>query len=851
MAIGNSQGAIRLFNPDESVQNLIQHKELTGKRVNSIDVNKAQTHLIAGFDNGALMLWDLGKHSVAKIATEIHKSTPVLCVRFLKGQKLTAVSTDAAGRIKITEFTKAMFGMNANSKPLFKDKCVFTACPLFHNSLHPSNAEAYSPIALGGSNGVRIAVTEPNFSVVWSYKCPIAIEKALPYLDWGHGAVPGNAECESLLLAIAWERFIQLVEIRDVMQPNDDNYVLNGYYESDSEITGICWLSEGVLAVSTVSNKLRLLYSGSFVPKAFKSYQKASARIIPEDLEPAYQFKDQALMPRMKTERPGSEKGGELEERVSCHQTVAWSGSKVLYLCESSAVGGTLYRWNDYIDDLGKANKWEEGLQVCLKIYTGKIKGFADLPEQTDIRMSAVRAALKSFLYNYIKYIFESSDKDNKNAGVAIGFCITISATEELFGYMLNMFKDHQQESVYVEALEPFVLAGKFRTDPQAQVMIQLIFDHYAKRPEMIEKLLLNLFLNQSENNTDVSYPYLCEICVKEKLFFLYIYIKTLTKNSADYAEPLVAMGNELKVRAANPDNVDVEIENIYNQEKLVLGSARFMCYMILWYMDLCFNWVKFPKRYNEDDMCISVDIRPAVVYRTLNWLVTAQSGLSELVRFDFPALIAVLRQLFVKDHLRDMILNPDKYLGKGSSLSRSYVELLKRIETAAAEAEGKKDCKDGNGPPQTLHRFYRFLAEVAALPEVVIPSEMCVEAVKRLSAYNEESKGVPVDRKLYEQLMLTMLKSCKSFTKEQIESLIVVFSSRAYMEVLIFLREANGDYIKCFDTYVGAKDREVRSKIFPWLAAVHSKLSEGSDGFVKLKAAIYDNLEKLVRFAA
>eukprot|EP01022_Parablepharisma_sp_SALTPOND_P013525 TRINITY_DN1815_c0_g1_i1.p1 TRINITY_DN1815_c0_g1~~TRINITY_DN1815_c0_g1_i1.p1 ORF type:complete len:1052 (+),score=137.85 TRINITY_DN1815_c0_g1_i1:4823-7978(+) len=833
VAIGNTQGVIRLFDfVEDPYKSPIMHKDLLGKKVTSIDIKKGGNHLIAGYENGAMLLWDLGKWSMQKLDTSVH-SAAVLSVKFLKGTKLRTISSDAAGEVQVCEFSKALLGTNVKANLVNRDRCVFNICPLLPNPLHPSKSDEYSPIATAGNNGVRIILTNLTFNVVWSYKSPISPKKALPYIDWGRGPLPGNEQCESLILAIAWERMIQLIEIIDAMTPDSDNYIENGYYECDDEINSLCWLAEGVISILTSKKQFMLLHTSSFAPGKFQGYQKTDKR-YPE-LEEPYQITEEILSSTIKIAKPSPGDTGDQNDRTTYHQTVVPSGNRILCACDSSLLCGKLYAWDEYMEEQKKNNSWKVGLQICLKMYTGKFVGFAGLPDQPELRQAVLRPYLKNFLLDYLKQIVESGKKDGTQAAVAIEFCLAISAVSYLFEDMRSFFSEIQQETMYIEALEPFILAGKFRREEIPEELVQIIVEYYKEKPNTLERILLNLNLKGQDLTA------LSELCLKKKLFFLHIYLKTIGNTESEYLEPLIVLHNELKARHGSY----FPLEKIFENSNQVEGSGNFIGYVMMWYIDMCFKRKKFPKRYIAEDMQISLYARPIIVYLILNWLITGKGELctlKDLALVDPACLLGVFKNLFEDRELREIMIEPSKYITAGSVTARSYNELLKKLESTISDLSEKDEEEAA-----LLNLYYKFLAQVATQPGIAVPPESCIEAAKRLSSVNKEWNGNPIDRKEYEALILAMLQNCPTLSKEQIDYLINVFSSRSYTEVLIYLRELKKDYIKCFETFLDSRDPQARSRIFPWLATIHDKLEEGSLDYLDLQDAIYDKLETLV----
>ena len=210
------------------------------------------------------------------------------------------------------------------------------------------------------------------------------------------------------------------------------------------------------------------------------------------------------------------------------------------------------------------------------------------------------------------------------------------------------------------------------------------------------------------------------------------------------------------------------------------------------------------------------------------------------LLKLDLQCVLQVFKGLFENVDTRHFILDPDKYKLK-EGFGYKYTDILDKL-TASIQAVFPNNAK-------AMQAFYKFIAKIASYPGILIFPEMCINAAKLLAEATSDSNGEIIDRKQYEELILGLVKNTASLTKPNIESLISTFSLTPYFEVLIFLREKNGDFSKCFETYLNAKDVSVCKKIFQWLIHVREQLDENGEDYKLLKEAIYEKLEKLVIF--
>eukprot|EP00826_Nyctotherus_ovalis_P067022 TRINITY_DN9983_c0_g1_i17.p1 TRINITY_DN9983_c0_g1~~TRINITY_DN9983_c0_g1_i17.p1 ORF type:complete len:575 (-),score=175.44 TRINITY_DN9983_c0_g1_i17:73-1710(-) len=258
IVIGTTTGMVRMFDYNQSpVKGPIapSHKEAIGRAVTCVDVNRAGTHLVFGYDTGLIALWDIAKWSGQKIEAGIH-TKKVLSMRFL-GSDLKVVSADVGGDVKLTRFKKGFMGTSATVKLALRECSIVSICLLESGPLSSNEAIA-DYVALVSKQGVRIANIGLTTKAIWNFKCPPATKNALPYADWSSSEEFGD---DNSVLAIGCDRMIQFVSINHNNLDYSTGYQEDGYFETKEEIIGLKWLTGGVIAVLTAGNNFCLLYT--------------------------------------------------------------------------------------------------------------------------------------------------------------------------------------------------------------------------------------------------------------------------------------------------------------------------------------------------------------------------------------------------------------------------------------------------------------------------------------------------------------------------------------------------------------------------------------------------------------
>eukprot|EP01022_Parablepharisma_sp_SALTPOND_P016448 TRINITY_DN240_c0_g1_i1.p1 TRINITY_DN240_c0_g1~~TRINITY_DN240_c0_g1_i1.p1 ORF type:complete len:1429 (-),score=152.52 TRINITY_DN240_c0_g1_i1:4268-8554(-) len=761
----------------------------------------------------------------------------ILAVKFLKGKRTWVIWSDAGGEIIITEFVKALLGYNVNHISVIHEAYGFSLNPLFPNELYPTKLDDLTLVAIAGIGSVYVVNIGSQAPLLWEYKRKDVSKHSLPYIDWGRGALPGDLENSNLVLAIGWDKTLQLVEIREPFH-REEGYVYTGYYESEYEINALYWISESVLLIVNSMKEIKVLYTGNFAPGKRPEGHLGSRKSVEkkgEELEKPYKVSQELIAQVAKL---GKE---QVALRNTYHQTIARKGHQVLGLTKTGPLEAKLYTWNEFLEEQRGKSQWIHALSVSIEVYSGALKGFANIPERKDLREETLKAFMKNFLCDSwmedlekdaVAAVKPNSPTDGiatmTQIQVTIEYCIIISAFDLLFKTLFGIFCDYELEYTFLQAMEPFVLAGKFGGISIPKDVFETMLDYYLKqnRTQVLEQMLLALNLE----NQDLQK--LADLCITHKLFSALIYVKTLENEEEQFIEPLIYMCTEMRLK--QKDNDTLKLDSIYSNPKQAETSAIYLGYKVLWYIDLCFKGQKYPYRTNQ----ISFDLWPRVVYGIINWVFLEQNGstnLKELMRKDLLAVLQVFKGLFENEATRGFLREPEKYKSK-VGYGFDYLSVLDKIKRTVNELSADD--------PNVLRSLHRFIGKVAAIPGIDISPEWCIETAKGLAETIDES----FNKRQSEEAIIGLLKNQRKGLKvEDINALIEHFLPTPHTEVVIYLWEVKGEYTKCFDAFLDAKDSITSYKIFGWLQHINELLEDSNDDYEQLKSAIYERLERLL----
>ncbi len=848
--MGTSLGIIRVFGLEEEELRPIIVKDLQGVRVTCIDVSKNAGHLIAGYANGRILLWDLQKATSDCLLNSVHDRT-VLNVKFLKGTKLRVISSDVGGLVYITEFKKVVFITMGNSTKVLRNRIGFAIVPLCQSALYPNAADPLGLLAIGSVNNIVVAAADHDFRVLWELRRHPQIKKGIPYVDWGRGVLPerGENEAGGLVLALAWDRVIQLVEVPS-SAADADGYVLNGYYESEAEVQSLRWLAESVIIILTSRNELRLLYTGNFRPGRYPAEDASPRQGSPKaaergqldvpDLEPPHRLDEELCMQIYSI---GKANSAEQQTKNSYHQTVVLDGRQLIGLGKSTVIVGKLLTWYEYLNYQREKPDWLDALRFGLEIYLARLKGFAGFSESKTVRAADMSSYLKNLIRDGLLQRLPKPNAPVANPPadsltqiqVAIEFCLGVSECDYLFTELFSLLVERNLESAFIESLEPYILSSRLRAVPVPQNMLNRMIAHYIGigRTDTLEKVIL--FLNLQGQDLDS----LSNVCLGCKMFSALIYAKTLQGIDYHYMEPALYMHNEMKALMRDRHDIDMQLIGSPNFDRsAVARSYNYLGYKILWYIRLCFKGDRFP--HHQGDERIPQAMWPNIVYVLLNWMFIEHdkaTNLQQLMQLDVDAVFQVLGLLFEDPSLRGFIMEPQRF-GSKECAGLGYRELIQKLASVAESAN--------TTGTRALHYYNTFLARVSSQRGTTISPELCA----RTAAYLCGKAAAEAEWDEYEEIVLKMMKNCPDLSVDQINSIIKEAQNSPYTEVLVYLLQLKGDYLKGVETYLGLTDAKRKTRIFDWLTGVHENLPESTPNHDFVQKLIYELVEKFVLFS-
>jgi hypothetical protein len=805
--VGSTGGIITVFAKEGPELKRIGRGEFGA--VTALDISPDETWFIAGYFHGQIVMWDLKSGSSVKASNTVHRKT-VLALRFWKNSRTNVISSDAEGGIHLVEYSKSFLSTSINHTCFIRNElgiCVAIE-PLFPSITMPHQTDNVRLVALGSLRFVVVAKLEPKAELLFKIVKPDGIvEGMMPCISWNFGQAPGDTVVTDPIMAVGWGLRIQLFKIKN---GTESGFQLSGFFDIDSEIRALHWMSSDMILMLDHSREVRILNTAGFYRQPGdnpRTTAQLESQYINTEITSQAFVKDSLGRDRL------------------CYFNSIRVVSRVVYFLGATAFHkGRLLNWKECLEALMNKGEWLEALSLGLDLFEGNGKKLNDLPT----RREELVDYLEHMVTEYVKTGTISWEYKISNA---IEFCIGIQSLQLLFNELFEYFVDagtgDNNLRYFLDTLEPFVLNGFIRQIP-TEILGKLI-GYYLRvlRPDIIERIILHL--DPACINPLTILPH----CLEYNLLTAYVFINTQTK-SLNFVEPLRRMFEAL-------------------EKQTDLNKKRFYNYKLLWFARLSLRGLTFPMGHIKREQIPQISIKvvkwlikrnplkvmlelDASCYFRVMWLAFDDGLVSNAIREESLKPKPVLSHRLIIDKIgracKSVIASFQQYtlfIAKTSSLKSGQIAKNVCIEVAKFLMIPSQDRSYSVGPAMpnaTNIESYIMLSSVA----------QCNDEFSQLE-YNIEKKG---------KLIMMMLQQCDDLNPDEVNELFVIALSSPYTEVLVFLHELKGEYSECLRSFIQCENEDVRRKVFDWISSIFHKLEDTETG-ERLKGEVLESLNVLV----
>jgi len=851
-----------------SLQKLGTAKEEEYGDVMAIDMASRDEGLIAGYQNGTIVLWSTLKNERIKTIKPPDK-LPILSVKFLRDSKNFFVASTTKGAVYQYKLSTSFLAGDAEKKEvpimdtlrkrLQKEILENPAKDLlpegfFNIELLPKELTRdhlltrYQIAALCSMKRVILVTLEPVFCIFYISERPDGVsDNIIPCVSWGNGLIPGKGASRHPLLALSWGRDLHLYEVEDVDNADEKAVRRVGYFYSQKKISHIEWISDNNIFIYDGTKEMKVLHSGSLRSAASLNSDAPfdySQAIIDKQIV-SFGLRGQQYHDKVRVNQ---------ESRPVFYYVNTIKGLRPLrrmfVMCEHQLIVAKHFEWSESLEEQASKGEWMTALSLCIAFFKGTVKKFAGLPNNTEERKRLLQATSSSLAKQYIDKSSNIRDAESWTTLIltTIDFLVSVENFKCLFVDVKEMFERLKLKETFLQCLEPFILKDRITSIPKEAFRDIIKFYLRQNKLDVIQYLILNLSMEH------LNLDYTITICMEYSLLTALMYLcpQKGGAEGPDFITP-IAKAMSTYQRGFN-----------YDQRTNRDHGIRF-----LWFVHMTINGRIFPTGMIPEDVW-EQKVIPGVIV-----LIFQETSMDLMLKAEKYTAFEILRQFFhptIADVIktqREPLLDCLYSRREKESLSElqttilSFRDMIKNVTIAemlgivyfcAKKEREYEDCL-----------LYMF-ADLVVLYDYTLPDKVLEECALyviqnprpmppweanrlRMFEMSEEEGGETQEAHDHrEVLALELIKRMYDINELQINRFDNFARQQVFADIRVYLLEICCDYRKAFELYLDEKKDYDKCKVFKWLDHIIPMLkSSRPSDFLALKDVVISNLRELV----
>ena len=711
--IGDDNGKITIFSIDSEIEkgplnqssNNLKGKEKENVSVTSMDLLLAKNLLVCGYYNGVVEVWDLENEKCKKtLLPEVtkHKSQ-ILAVKFLNGnaKMIEIISSDCSGLVNISTLTKKFMNfynqeLNAEINPLIEYiQPIFVVEMLKFSEQEKKMPFLKKNIEIVGFacyDYVFIYQINPDLIELFKFQRPTYFSDFyIPNISFGFGYIPRTKDIIDInkdqnqklnekaseycidvknlsrLIAVSWEKFINIYAIKFDLQNGVEKVAIVGNYINSSQINRMFFVGESAIFIYDEKDKFKLLNTGMMTPgeilldnNGFPLYEKDK-----EERALIQQLKNIVNKVLKQDYLPSAKKNeNENIKKASYYNSIYTNNNNIFILGENELEYGEIYSWEKSIDKLKSDSEWIDALIFGLKVFRGEYLSYIKVPIDEKKRKESVREKMKKIIKEYVnfrtKYDKNKTNETKYNEKLiacvylSIEFCFEIESIDFLFNEIEPIYVKKNLEKFFYESLEPYIINGNIGKQLFSEKTLTKLVQIFSEKKQFqkLGQIIKNLYLSIADSEIigsrttkyDTIFTGLITYCSAEKNKDYMLPAREIYS----YLQSAKQIPRELFWKIKKIDEREYyyfDYENVVNNtdiDELIL-SYQYLGSLLLWYINLCFEGYKFPSnKIIEDKKHV------ALIQQLFLWLINDEV-LQRLIEFDSYTLFNIFKKFFMQ----------------------------------------------------------------------------------------------------------------------------------------------------------------------------------------------------------
>ena len=918
---GNNLGTIRVYSCEKEMEyksfllEQIQKEPQSKRAVTCMDVSESISHLVCGYFNGFLALWDLSKTNCIKYIPKEHQSC-IIAVKFIRVEKnnFEFLSSDLDGIVNRIIVSPGYFITTADSETIIEyNKPIFLIEVFKFNKEEKKRykflEDQTTIVAFGCLDQILIYQLEPIKKKLFEFKKPSYLTSYyVPDISFGIGYIPRNTPSIILdnlenssdkkekydpnpvatklglsiktpqrIVSISWGKVIYIYTITFDIEEGPKSIDLVGHYVNKSPILRMGFLSNSIIYILDMFKCFRILNTGLMTPGPVIFDEK--------DGTPVFQFNNKHK-PELEEEKRLDQDilfqayvPDELnkKETKNTYNNLVMSQTKTLYILgKKTFYLGKLLNWEQCISNLQQEGEWMDLLTLGLDIYHGRNITLAGIPIDEKERKKSVASILKGAIMQYsvnntnIDLTQTKQEKAeemlNKCIKICIEFCIEINEFEYLLDNIKPLFEVRGYLDLFLINLEPFILKHKIADQKIKKDTIMKIVNIYKSKNKLdiLEKIITHIEISS------IDLDEIKDICKKNNFIsaIIYIYMNGEKENIFYPIDKIFDMFSQAK---EIPKDKFISYQNALNTlpKEEIEKSKQYLGHKLFWYINLCIEGKRFPKNDNIEE-----EIRIPLVQTIFLWLLK-NKVMDELILFDSFSYFSILNKILaeeknlniIKNLEYDSILFQDISL-KGNPLTKSEILSFVEIIIDKALSFNKIYIKDD---------LYQFIFKLSTIIDSIDKEQILnacnhilnyknnIELIKQNSeedpfgAHSEDNRGPDYLKQKSKEVihMIDIYNKKYNNNNKEDENLKILLNNckdAVFIEVKLFLLQLLGKNIECFDTYLS--DEKIDKKVEKTFHFINNLLNEykeegKKDKIEQFKQEIIKRIQKIAELSS
>lgn len=609
IVIGTSKGLILIFDYHQSLKNIIGQatKAAESGAITSLAISGDHTTVAGGHASGNIFTWEITKP--AKPFLAIQAITPseraagaeghlsdraILHVAFLGVRRTALVSADDKGMAFSHLASRGLgaVGRSVKTSRLLGRYPSIQPAGAADVLKKPSSVLALAPLPLGNIDreidlmGVTAMLT-PYLLVIVSttpvaqtqYKSPrpkdltphgtmtgcLAWFPAMKMKD----TTPVEKSVAEAKLVYVWSEILTVLEVEQgLLTPGDNQKEPPLYFRPRSRwkceeaIVAVQWLSQSVIGVLTISQRLIILEDGAL--HVMDSVDLLQKHIYHRDI-----FSTSLTQVVEASHDEAAEMHGVIADAF--YMSFKSYKGRLFLLGVGDVSVGTLSNWADRLTALMEHGDDLAAIQLGVDYYKGGAgKTSLGLPNDDLKRHELVKDKVLDLLQGSLQFRLKgpTPDVDRVQELVQICFraCLAIGEEAFLLDHIYDAFVDGLESELFLDTLEPFITDGEIKALPPLVIKDLVAYYTVSRRHTKLEELLCRL----EADTFDIDQ--VTKLCRTHLLYDALIYV--WNQALADWISPLVDLVLLIRDReeAVSPD---------YNQEDIDEAASTIFPYLV------------------------------------------------------------------------------------------------------------------------------------------------------------------------------------------------------------------------------------------------------------------------------